>query len=160
MNNMFIFMILAVIGYIGWDLWKTSKKIGKKQAKENFERFIQAIKEAETKEYIIGFIAFLAVFTIARGAMIWQNTAQECEVWYNEEMKIQLINTPTQKIIEEYKTNGFEQLPQNRSYNFYRRWFNEQGGRPSFINIQCNLKLNLQRLKKNIILDYTERKRW
>ena len=60
------------------------------------------------------------------------------------------------EIIENYDKNGFNKIDQNRSYNFYRRWFNKNGGRANFVNIECNFKLSYDKFIKNIRLDMLE----
>lgn len=87
MKGIVFFAVIVAAAYIIWDLKKTSKEIGKKEAMANFGVAMEGIRNAGLKEYLWGFGAFVAVFFLARGAMIWQNTAQECEVWENAEIK-------------------------------------------------------------------------
>lgn len=159
-SNIYLVVIIFAILYIGFDLYG-SKKRGELQGekmKRSFERFLNAVKGAKFKHYVLGFMMFVFVFLVARGVGVVQDEMQECDVWYNQEMlsSFQMRNYDVESIIKSYEESGWSDLEQGRSYNYYRRWFNEVGGRANFVNINCSFSLDMKRFKKNVLLDYNE----
>lgn len=152
-NIVFIIGLLGIL-YIGYDLWKSRRDLNKEKAEKSLKGFIEALENANWKGWLIAFFVFVCVFLLARGFILVQNEAQECKVWLNAPLYESLGWESTQQFSDYvFELQGLEQ---NRSYNYYRRWFDENGGRIGFVNIECNLKLDFERFIKNVRLDYNK----
>lgn len=161
MNVMLIAGFLGLC-YIAVDLYRSHKKgeLEGEGIKRSFKRFKEAVRGAETKHYAWGYVVFLFVFLVCKGALVIQDEMQECRVWIDDDFLNNYYNLDNSGVIglviSEYREGDFFKLPSNRSYVFYRRWFNENGGRASFVNIDCNMAFDYDRFKRNILLDYNE----
>ena len=162
-KNLVWILPVCVFLYIAWDIWKSKKKGQFKTF--TIEGFKSWVSQAKTKDYVIGFLIFLAVFLIARFFLLGQNLSQECYVWksiqgiddkYKQEMdniSKFVANLTTLEVSIENNTGIFYwgKLEQGRSYNYYYRLFREKG-KPQGINIYCFLRPKT--FIKNLKLDY------
>lgn len=156
-SNIFWIVVSIAVIYIGQDLYRSRKDLEPEKVKASLERFGNALDGVGWKEFVWGFAIFLLVFFLARGSLIVQNEMQECSVWIEQNPLASQYSLDVDLV--KYM-NDFSYIDQNRSYNYYLRWFNAHGGRASSVSIVCNFSFNLERFKKNVLLDYNERRQW
>lgn len=143
-------LFILAVGYVSFMIYRDYKK----KRFENFsaEQLWLDVKSAKFSHYVYGFVIFLVVFLFARGFAIGQSVAQTCEVTVGDNSYFMGNYGFTNE--EALQNDDIRKLEQGRSYNFYRRYFNSHGGRPSNVGIVC--EWNTDKFIKNVILDYAE----
>ena len=147
--NWWVYLIAFII--IGVQIYIDRKGI--KNFK--FKIILEGIKEAKFKDYLKGFLWFVLVLLLARGFAIGQTEAQTCQIGVDPIPYGYYENSHVGEVYLYVTTDFLNVLEQNRSYNYYRRYFNWRGGRPANVWIKCEWKM--ESFIKNIKLDYLDR---
>lgn len=82
MSSLFLIAVFVSLCYVGYDFYMTKKK-GRLDISESKVKIIwEDIKNADAKEWFIGFFLFMVVMFTMRGVVLLEHQAQTCDYWY------------------------------------------------------------------------------
>lgn len=136
MDFLMIGIIVAVL-YVAGSLIYARKK-GKIKV-TTLEEFWVSIRETNTKQFMLALMQFTILLLVFRMIVIGQTVAQTCNVG-QDQLPSETLDRYGMKPFEVDKSVMMDlgRLEEGRDYNYYRRAFNENGGRPGNVWIKCN----------------------
>lgn len=161
MSLLSIILWVLCLGYVGHGLYKIyQNNKGQDASNDIIGNLWDDIVNADIWSFLSGlkhFIFFLIIFKLI---VVSQGVAQTCD-FKDEKGLMSILNTGFS--VEEFErvhglTYNLNEIEKGRSHNYYRRYFNIHGGRPSYITLQCSW--NLKEFKNNIFRDIEDRNKW
>ena len=153
----YIFWMLGavVFGYIIWDIFRNKEDLKEDNVKRSLLRIREQVESAGVKDIIIGLLFFAVAMFIVRGAVFMQYQMQICE--FEDQGVPTHVPGLGGYLVDIREKNDFSAfqdgfiVEQGRSYNYYRRYWNDRGGKPPWQGAVCKWSFEgLGQLEKDI----------